>query len=118
MSHINRSPTRGRKKRIRAKVFGTKVRPRLSVFRSNKHTYAQIIDDEQGITLVSANETDVKPTDSKQQKTAKADLIGQAVAKKAIKKGIKAVVFDRGPYRYHGRIKRLAESARKEGLKF
>lgn len=85
-------------------------RPRLSVFRSNKYIYAQIIDDERGITLVEAN--------SKSLKIEKAKEVGKLLAKKAIKKGIKTVWFDRGKYKYHGKVKALAEGAREGGLNF
>lgn len=102
-----------RKIRIRAKIKGTAQRPRLSVFRSNKRIYAQLIDDEAGKTLVAEREREL----GKGTKTERAGLVGEKLAQKAIKKGIKTVVFDRGPYRYHGRVKALAEGARKGGLK-
>jgi len=107
-----------RTERVRAKLFGTANKPRLSVFRSNKSIYAQIVNDETGTTLVAASEVDLKKLKSKGEKAEKAEQVGQILSKKAVKKGIKEVVFDRGPYKYHGRIKKLAESARKEGLKF
>jgi large subunit ribosomal protein L18 len=107
-----------RKTRVRAKIRGTAKRPRLSVFRSNKAIYVQLIDDEQRKTLVAASEKELaKKTEKKITKTEKAKLIGELIAKKALKKKIKAVVFDRGSYRYHGRVKALAEGARKGGLK-
>lgn len=96
-----------RHKRVRAVVKGTKERPRLSVFRSNKRIYAQLIDDSKGITLLNAS--DIKISALK---------VGENLAKKALEKGIKAVVFDRGGYKYHGRVKALAEGARQAGLKF
>ena len=99
------------------KIRGTAKRPRLSVFRSNKRIYAQLIDDEARKTLLAASEKEIKP-EIKQAKTEKAKLVGEILAKKALRKKIKQVVFDRGPFRYHGRVKALAEGARKGGLKF
>ncbi len=104
-----------RKKRVRARVVGTKERPRLSVFRSNKYIYAQLIDDESQKTLVSASSSEVK---EKKLKMEVAELVGEALAKKALKKKIKKAVFDRSGYRYHGRVAKLAEGARKGGLEF
>jgi large subunit ribosomal protein L18 len=104
-----------RRKRIRAKIRGTKDRPRLCVFRSNKHIYAQIIDDEKGITLMAASD---KGMTDKEIGVKRARLVGEMLAKKALKKKIKKVVFDRSGYRYHGRVKALAEGARKGGLEF
>ena len=101
--------------RIRNHVKGTAARPRLAVFRSNKHMYAQIIDDTVGNTLVSASTLEVK-VDGTKSDAAKA--VGAAVAKKALEKGIEKVVFDRGGNLYHGRIKALAEGAREAGLDF
>lgn len=103
-----------RKLRTRAKIKGTPNRPRLSVFRSNKAIYAQLIDDDKGITLVSAREKKL----GKKTKIEKAQEVGKILAERALKKKIKTVVFDRGQYRYHGRVKALAEGARKGGLKF
>jgi large subunit ribosomal protein L18 len=103
--------------RIRGKISGTAERPRLSVFRSNKETYVQLIDDVAGITLAAASTRDKdfvrNGTKSEQGKT-----IGSALAKKAIEKGITEVVFDRSGYLYHGRVKAVAEGAREGGLKF
>jgi large subunit ribosomal protein L18 len=104
-----------RQTRVRSKIKAVGHRPRLSVFRSSKHIYAQIIDDSQAKTLVAASDS---AFDSKESKTAKAKLVGQAIAQKALKKKITQVVFDRGPYKYHGRVKALAEAAREKGLKF
>ena len=102
--------------RIRKTIQGTSVRPRLSVFRSNKQIYAQIIDDLSGKTLVSAaSATDKK---SKENKINQATQVGSLIAKKANDAGIENVVFDRNGYLYHGRVKALAESAREGGLKF
>lgn len=105
------------KRRIRKKITGTAVTPRLTVFRSNKQIYAQLIDDATGKTLASAGS--LKMDDA--QKVAKleqASIVGKAIADKAIKAGISSVVFDRNGYLYHGRIKSLADSAREGGLKF
>lgn len=103
--------------RVRAKVAGTTQRPRLNVYRSNKHIYAQIIDDMQGVTLVSAStmETGFEGATSNTEAAAK---VGETIAKKAADKNIKAVVFDRGGYLYHGRVQALAEAARENGLEF
>ncbi|SRR5690625_3309664 len=104
--------------RVRKKISGTGSRPRLNVYRSNKNIYAQLIDDEQNITLTSANtnEKDLN-LDSKSNIEA-AEQIGKLIAERAIDKGYKSVVFDRGGYLYHGRVKALAESAREAGLEF
>lgn len=106
-----------RRARAKAKMKGSQRRPRLSVFRSGKHIYAQLIDDERGKTLASASDLAL-PDKSKKTKTELAKLAGQVLAQKAPKKGIKLVVFDRGGYKYHGRVKALAEGARVGGLKF
>jgi large subunit ribosomal protein L18 len=103
-----------RKKRIRAKVFGTAKRPRLSVFRSLKGIYAQVIDDAKGNTLISANVTETK----KKNDIVGAKEVGKLVAKKCLEKKITEVVFDRSGYKYHGKIKALADGAREGGLKF
>jgi len=102
--------------RIRAKVKGTKKCPRLSVFRSNNHIYAQLIDDEKGKTILSAS--DIKIDKNKLNKVQLAKEIGSLLAKKAIENKIEKIVFDRGGYKYHGRIKAIAEGAREAGLKF
>ncbi len=106
--------------RVRAKVEGTISRPRLCVFRSLSHIYAQVIDDSQGHTLISASTLDPEMKDevAGKARAVKAELVGSLVAKRALSKGINQVVFDRGGYKYHGRIKALAEAARREGLKF
>ena len=118
---IDRSNERRRiHKRIREKVSGSAQRPRLYVYRSSNHMYAQIIDDAQGKTLVAAStaEKDVRG-DLKQAGNIKASkLVGKAIAERARAKGIETVVFDRGGYLYHGRIKAVAEAARESGLKF
>ena|SRR3989338_4436371 len=104
-----------RQKKVRSKLSGTAACPRLSVFRSNRTVYAQIINDEIGKTLVSASAKELKLTD---KKTAVSLELGKLIAKKAIAKGIDRVVFDRSGYKYHGRIKALADGAREGGLKF
>lgn len=106
-----------RHKRVRAKISGTASRPRLAVYRSNKNIYAQIIDDETGATLVSASTLDAGFEGIGSNKDA-AKKIGAMLAERAIQKGISDVVFDRGGYIYHGRVKELAEGAREGGLKF
>ncbi len=103
--------------RVRNHIAGTAARPRLNVFRSLKNIYAQIIDDEKGVTLVSASSKD-KGFSQYGGNVEAAKAIGAAVAKKALEKGITEVVFDRGGYIYHGRVAALAEAAREAGLKF
>lgn len=100
--------------RVRNKISGTAARPRLSVFRSNKQIYAQVIDDETAKTLVSASSLGMEAMPKKEQ----AAKVGEALAQKAIEAGITTVVFDRNGYLYHGRVKELADGARKGGLKF
>jgi large subunit ribosomal protein L18 len=109
-----------RHERVRSKVEGTSDRPRLAVFRSLNHIYAQVIDDVKMITLVSASTVDPEISGNLEGKNKKsqAELVGQAVAKRAIEKGVQQVVFDRGGYKYLGRVQALADAARKEGLKF
>jgi large subunit ribosomal protein L18 len=103
--------------RIRRKLSGTKERPRLAVFRSVAHIYAQVIDDVEGRTLASASSVD-KDGKTKGGNVAAAKAIGKLVAERAKEKGVKRVVFDRGGYQYHGRIKALADAAREAGLEF
>jgi len=109
-----------RHNRIRAKVKGTSSRPRLCVFRSLNHIYAQVIDDSRGHTLVSASSLDpeVRGNTNGKTKLAVAELVGSLVAQRALNRGVNQVVFDRGGYKYHGRVKALAEAARQAGLKF
>lgn len=118
---INRPDTRSqrlkRHKRVRAKISGTPERPRLNVFRSETNIYAQIIDDVNGVTLCAASSMDKDFEGFGGNKEA-AKKVGSAIAKKAADKGITEVVFDRGGYIYHGRVKELAEAAREGGLKF
>jgi len=106
------------KNRIRKVVSGTEARPRLTVFRSNKEIYAQIVDDVTGKTISAASSRDKDISSAKANKTEKATLVGKAIAEKAIKAGVEAIAFDRGGYLYHGRVKSLAEGAREAGLKF
>lgn len=111
---------RKRHQRIRTKILGTGARPRLAIHQSNKHIYAQLIDDISSITLTSCS-TLQKEIKGKLQKTwnkEAAKLVGELIAKNAIAKGVKAIVFDRGGYKYHGKVKEIADSARKVGLKF
>ena len=101
--------------RVRGKVNGTTLRPRLAVFRSSEHIYAQVVDDVKRITLASASDLSLK---DKMTKTERASAVGKMVAGKAIKVKIKKVSFDRGGFAYHGRVKALAEAARSAGLEF
>lgn len=106
--------------RVRLRVYGTPDRPRLNVYRSNTHLYAQVIDDTTGKTLVSASTLDkeIKGKLKSGANVAAAVAVGRLVAERALKANLKAVVFDRGGYRFHGRIKALAEASREKGLKF
>ncbi|MCG8577276.1 MAG: 50S ribosomal protein L18 [Flavobacteriales bacterium] len=105
------------KRRIRKNVFGTSDKPRLSVFRSNKQIYAQIIDDVKGVTIVSSSSYNNKTVEGK-AKSEVATIVGKELAEKAVKAGVEKVVFDRNGYQYHGRVKALADGAREGGLKF
>jgi large subunit ribosomal protein L18 len=109
-----------RKKRIRRKLEGTEARPRLTVFRSDKHIYAQIINDETGATLVSAStlSPEYREMEAIKGKVSAAKRVGELVARKALEKGIAKVVFDRNGFIYHGRIQALADAARQKGLDF
>jgi large subunit ribosomal protein L18 len=109
-----------RKHHVRKKVFGTAERPRLSVFRSNRQIYAQLIDDTAGATLVAASSMTKAMRDQLGRAGNKkaAEAVGEVLAKKALEVGIKCVCFDRGSYKYHGRVKSLADAARKAGLAF
>ena len=115
-----RQARHSRHTRVRTRVKGTAERPRLCVFRSLEHIYAQVIDDLQGHTMVSASTVDpeIKEALSGKKRTAQAELVGSLVAKRASDAGVTKVVFDRGGYKYHGRVKTLAEAARRGGLKF
>ena len=118
---INRPDTRGqrikRHSRVRSKISGTAERPRLSVFRSESNIYAQIIDDAAGVTLASASTVE-KAFEGNGSNCEAAKKIGAVIAERALQQGIEEVVFDRGGYIYHGRVKALAEGAREGGLKF
>jgi len=120
MSEKSRKARLRRHRRVRAKISGTPQRPRLNVFRSLDHIYAQVIDDEAGHTLVSASTVDRELRGVVEEKTKieAAKLVGELVAKRAQEHGVKDVVFDRGGFRYHGRVKALADAAREAGLKF
>lgn len=109
-----------RHRRVRVRVHGTAERPRLNVFRSLRHIYAQVVDDTVGHTLVSACtlDVDLRGELGELNKTEQAKLVGEMLAKRALEKGVKQVVFDRGGYKYHGRVKALAEGARSAGLQF
>lgn len=110
-----------RQRRVRKKVVGTSERPRLCVYRSLRYVYTQLIDDVQGRTLVSCDSLDKEMMDALKNAKNKTDasfLIGQGLGKRALEKGIESVVFDRNRYEYHGRVKAIAEGARKAGLKF
>ncbi len=106
--------------RVRSKLAGTSTRPRLCVFRSLDNIYAQVVDDSAGHTLVAASslEPKIKDTLTGKKKMEHANAIGTLIAQRALEKGVKQVVFDRGGYKYHGRIKALADAARKGGLEF
>jgi large subunit ribosomal protein L18 len=106
------------KYRIRKKVSGVAAKPRLSVFRSNSDIYAQLINDESGVTIAAASSRDKDIKAQKVTKTEKSKLVGAAIARKAADLGVSTVVFDRGGYIYHGRVKAVAEGAREGGLQF
>ena len=120
MSAKTRIARKRRHRRVRMKISGTPDRPRLNVYRSSKHIYAQVIDDTEGTTLAAASTVDkeLKSEVSGKDKKEQAAIVGKAVADRAKAAGISSVVFDRGGYLYHGRVKVLANSARKGGLKF
>jgi large subunit ribosomal protein L18 len=106
------------KSRVRKVVSGTEARPRLSVFRSNKEIYAQVVNDVDGKTLAAASSRDKDISSAKGNKMEIAALVGKSVGEKALKAGVDAISFDRGGFLYHGRVKSLAEGAREAGLKF
>ena len=110
-----------RHNRVRAKIHGTAIKPRLCVFRSSSHTYAQVINDEKGETLAKASDLEIKKAKASgnlSTKVAKGHQVGKLVAEKAIAKKLKKVVFDRGGYKYHGVVKAVADGAREGGLEF
>jgi len=119
-TNINYLARKRRHVRVRKNVSGTFEQPRLNVFRSLNHIYAQVIDDANGITLAQASslDTSIKSLTEKASKTERAKMVGRLVAERALKAGVTKVVFDRGGYKYHGRIKALADSSRENGLKF
>ena len=104
--------------RVRKKVSGSKERPRLAVFRSSKHIYAQVIDDIAASTIASASTLEAEGKSNGSSKIESAKIIGGLIATRAISKGIKSIVFDRGGFKYHGRVKAMADAAREAGLKF
>lgn len=109
---------RGRRvRRVRAKIFGTLQRPRLAVFRSNRHIYAQLIDDGKSHTLASASSREFAKQELKGKKTGQAGRVGELIAKKAFEARVKTAVLDRRAYKYHGRVRAVAEGAKKGGLK-
>lgn len=112
------STRKKRHARVRSKLSGTATRPRLNVFRSNLHIYAQLIDDTNSVTIVSASSVDKELSLENGGNVEAAQKVGELVAKRAVEKGIKSVVFDRGGYLYHGRVKALADAAREAGLEF
>ena len=121
MPEIDRRVSRLRRHiRVRKNVIGTPERPRLNVFRSLQHIYAQVVDDSKGCTLVAASTVDpeVKKQLKGLAKTDQARVVGKVLAERALGQGIKRVIFDRGGYKYHGRVKALADAARESGLEF
>jgi len=117
MSNIKKIKQERRKRRVRMKIFGTLDKPRLSVFRSSLHIYAQLINDQESKTLISASDLEIK----KEKKMTKQNIareVGKLIASKAKEKNISHIVFDKGGYQYHGRVKELAEGAREGGLQF
>ena len=115
-SQVKTAQRERRRKRIRAKIFGTAKKPRFSIFKSNKFIYAQLIDDSKSHTLAQASSVEIKKSE-KQNKSGVAGAVGELLAQKALKLGIKTAAFDRRKYKYHGRVLSLAEGARKGGLK-
>ncbi len=121
MPEIDRRTARLRRhRRVRKRVIGTPERPRLNVFRSLHHIYAQVIDDSQGHTLVAVSTVDPEVVEQIKgmAKTKQASVVGKLLAERALDQGVKEVVFDRGGYKYHGRVKALADAARASGLEF
>ena len=118
MKESRKDKRQGIRYRIRKTINGSAETPRLAVFRSNKQIYAQLIDDNEGITIASASSSEKSIADKKSNKTEQAKLVGTLIGEKAKEAGVKSVKFDRGGFLYHGRIKYLADSARETGLKF
>lgn len=115
LNKIQKEAVKRRHRRVRARIYGTSEVPRLSVFRSNKGLFIQLIDDEKGSTLISASSKEIKV---KGKKTEIAKELGKLIAKKTLEKDISRVVFDRSSYKYSGRVKAVADGARESGLKF
>ena len=107
-----------RKRRVRKKIHRSKEKPRLTIFRSSQHIYAQIVDDQQGKTLVAASSVETSGRERVHPKSALSIAVGKLVAERALAKGITQVVFDRGGFKYHGRVKALAEASKEGGLQF
>ncbi len=105
-----------RKQRVRSKMFGTASKPRLSVYRSNEHIYLQVINDQANQTLVSMNDKNLAATAKKKTKTEQAGMVAELIAQELNKRKIEAVIFDRGQYKYHGRVKAVAEALRSAGI--
>ena len=120
LTNLRKAARLKRKRSVRKRVTGTQLRPRLCVFRSSKHIYAQIIDDLKGHTVAAASSTEktVKERSGFENKIELASFIGELIGKRAIEKGIKQVVFDRNGFLYHGRVKAVSDGARKAGLDF
>ncbi|MFJ8259678.1 50S ribosomal protein L18 [Peribacillus asahii] len=119
ITKLDKNATRQKRHaRVRAKLSGTEARPRLNVFRSNKHIYAQLIDDVKGVTLASASTLDKEIGTEVTSNAEAAQKVGELIAKRAVEKGYTTVVFDRGGYLFHGRVKALADAARENGLEF
>jgi len=119
VKQIAKTPRQRRQLRVRKKVQGTAIRPRLNIFRSEKHMYAQLINDTDAVTIVSASTVDKELADvTNGGNIEAAKRVGELIAKRAIDKGITQVVFDRGGFLYHGRVKALADAAREAGLDF
>jgi large subunit ribosomal protein L18 len=119
ITKLDKNATRKKRHaRVRAKLSGTAARPRLNVFRSNQHIYAQLIDDVNGVTIASASTMEKDFGLESTSNLEAAQKVGELVAKRAVEKGFTSIVFDRGGYLYHGRIKALADTARENGLEF
>jgi large subunit ribosomal protein L18 len=119
ITKLNKNSVRQKRHaRVRARLSGTEARPRLNVFRSNKHIYAQLIDDANGVTLASASTLDKEVGIEVTGNAEAAQKVGELIAKRAVEKGYKSVLFDRGGYLFHGRVKALANAARENGLDF
>lgn len=118
MTKVQQNKREIRHRRVRAKIFGTASRPRLSIYRSNKHLFLQLIDDESGKTLFGVSDKALKFKGKSVKKSDVAYSAGKSLARKALEFGIKKAVFDRGGYKYHGRVARAADGVREEGLQF